>query len=175
MSDPGPGCAESGRADAGSAFGRTMIREYRDDDLVATAAVWLSAGQAEYHYLPEFQMLSAASVVPIFSVAIRACCEIRVFESDGDIAGFIAMKDCVVDRLYVDPPRQNRGIGSTLLSFAKRERPGGLTLFTHRQNYRARAFYEKHGFIAVGFGLSPAPESMPDVEYQWKPEQPAQG
>jgi hypothetical protein len=29
--------------------------------------------------------------------------------------------------------------------------------------------YEKHGFKAVKFGLSPPPESAPDVEYRWRP------
>jgi hypothetical protein len=28
----------------------------------------------------------------------------------------------------------------------------------------ARAFYAKHGFAEVAFGVSPAPESEPDVE-----------
>ena len=28
---------------------------------------------------------------------------------------------------------------------------------------------EKQGFVAVRFGLSPPPESVPDVRYQWRP------
>ena len=34
---------------------------------------------------------------------------------------------------------------------------------------RSRAFYEKRGFSAVRFGVSPPPESEADVEYHWKP------
>ncbi len=30
------------------------------------------------------------------------------------------------------------------------------------------AFYEKNGFIAEKYGISPPPESEPDVEYHWR-------
>jgi hypothetical protein len=40
----------------------------------------------------------------------------------------------------------------------------------HQANVAARALYEGHGFQAVKFDLSPAPESAPDVEYHWRPE-----
>ena len=40
---------------------------------------------------------------------------------------------------------------------------------THQQHAQARAFCEKHGFRAVKFGISPPPESEPDVEYHWTP------
>ena len=61
------------------------------------------------------------------------------------------------------------GAGTALLDEARRRSPGGLELHTHQQNASARAFYEKHGFEAVRFGISPPPESSPDVEYHWRP------
>ena len=48
--------------------------------------------------------------------------------------------------------------------------PDGLELHTHQENVIACAFYEKHGFRAVKFGISPSPESVPDVEYHWRPD-----
>ena len=33
-----------------------------------------------------------------------------------------------------------------------------------------RQLYETHGFGAVKFGVSPPPESAPDVEYHWRPD-----
>jgi hypothetical protein len=30
----------------------------------------------------------------------------------------------------------------------------------------ARAFYERHGFSVVRFGVSPAPEAEPDIEFR---------
>jgi len=60
-------------------------------------------------------------------------------------------------------------IATTLLDHAKALFPAGLTLFTHRRNARARAFYERQAFRASEFGVSPAPESEPDVKYVWLP------
>ena len=50
-----------------------------------------------------------------------------------------------------------------------RQMPAGLRLFTHVDNAPARAFYERLGFRAVAFGVSPPPECLPDVEYAWRP------
>lgn len=77
------------------------------------------------------------------------------------------MNENLIDRLYIDPQNQSKGIGSAFINYAKRMYPGGLTLRTHEQNKRARWFYEKRGFKPVAFGLSPPPEPMPDVEYHW--------
>jgi ribosomal protein S18 acetylase RimI-like enzyme len=63
-----------------------------------------------------------------------------------------------------DSTRSPRG----LLDRAKELAPDGLTLFTHQGNERARAFYERRGFRAVAFGVSPPPESEPDVKYAWR-------
>ena len=32
----------------------------------------------------------------------------------------------------------------------------------------ALSFYEKNDFVAEKFGVSPEPESEPDVEYHWR-------
>ena len=60
--------------------------------------------------------------------------------------------------------------GTRLIIFAKSLSPNGLELHTHQENRAARSLYEKHGFKAVHFGTSPPPESAPDVEYHWKPD-----
>ena len=83
--------------------------------------------------------------------------------------GFLALAGSYVDRLYVLPARQRRGVGERLLAHAKSLAPHGLELHTHQKNGKARAFYEKHGFAAVRFGTSPPPENEPDVEYWWRP------
>jgi ribosomal protein S18 acetylase RimI-like enzyme len=80
------------------------------------------------------------------------------------------MKGTYIDRLYVDPCAWRKGWGTQLVHFAKHISPRGLELHTHQANVVARAFYERHGFRAVKFGLSPSPESAPDVEYHWRPE-----
>jgi ribosomal protein S18 acetylase RimI-like enzyme len=82
---------------------------------------------------------------------------------------YLALRGSYIDRLYVAPAHQRQGWGSELLLHAKLLRPSGLELHTHLENYPARALYERQGFVAVQFGVSPPPESAPDVEYHWRP------
>ncbi len=80
------------------------------------------------------------------------------------------MKGSYIDRMYIDSPYWRQGWGTQLMAFAKGLCPEGLELCTHQENHGARQFYEKHGFTAVRFGISPAPENAPDVEYHWRPD-----
>jgi len=147
-----------------------MIREYTNTDLAFTAKVWLRSGQAEYHYLSAFQALDEAKAIDVFARIIQDKCSVWVYEKGDEIVGFMAMDKNLIDRLYIDPSSQSQGIGSIFIEYAKGLYPTGLVLKTHEQNKRARAFYEERGFKPVRFGLSPPPESMPDVEYQWSSE-----
>jgi len=144
-----------------------MIREYLHTDLAATALVWLRSGQAEYLYLRAFQDLNKEKAIDVFRRIIHEKCEIWVYEKNGNIIGFMAMDENLIDRLYIDPHSQGNGIGSEFINHAKNLYPQRLILKTHERNKRARSFYEKRGFKPVAFGLSPPPESMPDVEYHW--------
>jgi ribosomal protein S18 acetylase RimI-like enzyme len=91
-------------------------------------------------------------------------------EASGNVVGLLARDGDLIDQLFVAVGEQRRGIGTLLLAQARKLSPTGLRLFTFTRNTAARAFYEKHGFRAVKFGLSPPPESEPDVEYHWRPE-----
>jgi putative acetyltransferase len=144
-----------------------MIRGLVDTDVKDAASFWLAAELDEYDYLPAFQRLNEVKALRVFEEQIRAKCDVSVFESDGRVKGFVATQGPMIDRLYVHPTDQRQGVGAALLEWAKAESPEGLTLFTHQQNARARSFYEKHQFVAVKFGVSPAPECVPDVEYRW--------
>ena len=83
--------------------------------------------------------------------------------------GFLALAGSYVDRLYVEPGAWRRGVGRALLRHAITLSPSGIELHTHQRNGGARAFYAREGLRAVRFGLSPPPESEPDIEYHWRP------
>jgi ribosomal protein S18 acetylase RimI-like enzyme len=85
------------------------------------------------------------------------------------VVAYLAINGSYIDRMYVDPNEWRKGWGVRLVALAKDLSPHGLELHTHQANRPARALYEKQGFVAVGFGVSPPPESAPDVEYQWRP------
>ena len=140
-----------------------------ENEASRTARIWHRAGLAEYSYLPAFQALSEEKAIEIFTNSISRECDVWIETLDSSIRGFIALKDTYIDRLYIDPLHQRLGVGLRLLQHAKSIHPDGLELHTHVQNHRARAVYERFGFKAVRFGTSPPPESMPDVEYHWRP------
>jgi len=144
------------------------VRQYQASDRVFVCAIWFRSARDEYTYLNTWRTLTELEAASIFDEYIVDRCEIWVAEKD-EIAGFLAMDNSYVARLYVDPSKQRAGWGSLLLAKAKALCPRGLELHTHQQNQRARNFYEKHGFQAVKFGVSPPPDPAPDVEYHWRP------
>jgi GNAT superfamily N-acetyltransferase len=78
------------------------------------------------------------------------------------------MEDDFINQLYIHPDHWRQRIGTALLNFARERSPEHLWLYTLQVNTNARLFYERNGFIAEKFGISPAPESAPDVEYHWR-------
>jgi ribosomal protein S18 acetylase RimI-like enzyme len=146
-----------------------LIRRYRDADEAAVVGVWHRSGLAAYLYLPTWQSFPLERAREVFHRDIVERCEVWVGEDDGRVVAFLALRESYIDRLYVDPGRQRTGWGTRLLEHARALSPRGLELHTHVENTAARALYEKHGFVAVRFGVSPPPESAPDVEYHWRP------
>ena len=147
------------------------IRPSAEDDASAVIGVWHRSGQAAYPYLPTWQALPLERAGEIFGAAIRPRCNIWVGTRQGEVVAFLALAGSYIDRMYVDPPEWRKGWGTAFIRLAKRLHPTGLELRTHQENRAARELYEKHGFTAVRFGVSPPPESAPDVEYHWRPNQ----
>jgi len=98
--------------------------------------------------------------------------EMWVAEEDGRVVGLAAVGDRKLGHLYVHPDYQNRGIGSQLLDQVKALLPDGFTLWTFPNNEGACRFYERHGLhvSARGDG-SGNEEGLPDVQYEWSPEE----
>ena len=88
---------------------------------------------------------------------------------DDVVVGVLATSPGWVDQLYVLPGHQGRGVGTALLEHAKAAGDGDLQLWTFARNARARAFYERAGFVAEeqtnGSGNE---EHEPDVRYRWR-------
>ncbi|NJC97710.1 MAG: GNAT family N-acetyltransferase [Anaerolineales bacterium] len=147
---------------------KKFIREYRAEDFDAVTILWRVAREKT---LPEFQQAKGHFFYEdqgYFRDHILQNDRVWVVELDGVPAAFIAMKDDFIDHLYVHPDHQGRGIGKVLLDFARSQSPNHLWLYTLQINVKARAFYEKNGFTAEKFGISPPPENEPDVEYHWR-------
>lgn len=80
----------------------------------------------------------------------------------------MAMRPGWLDHLYVAPGSTRHGLGSLLVDQAKSRSPAGLELWVFESNLPARAFYERHGFVAVertdGSGNE---ERAPDIRMVW--------
>ena len=145
-----------------------IIRDYLPEDFNTVTILWRISREKS---LPEFQRMKGHFFYEdqeYFREHVLMDDQVYVVESNERLVAFMAMRDDFIDHLYVHPDYQNRGIGKMLLDYARQLSPGHLWLYTLQINWNARAFYEKNGFAAEKFGVSPPPESEPDVEYHWR-------
>ena len=90
-------------------------------------------------------------------------------ERGGRIVGFMAELEGWIEHLYIEAAQLRTGIGSALIADAK-SRNENLALWCFADNLRGRAFYEKHGFVAVTFTDGAGNEARaPDILYRWQP------
>lgn len=86
---------------------------------------------------------------------------------------FSVIEDDWLHSLYVHPTATGQGIGSVLLDYAKVARPAGFGLWVFESNVRARAFYERHGLVAVRrTDGSSNEERSPDIQMLWPGTEP---
>ncbi len=145
-----------------------IIRLYKPEDFDAITRLWFDAQVAAMPKLMKRMGHKLEDARAYFQIAVVAECQIWVYEQDGIPLGFLAVRGDFIDRLYVDPAYHRRGIGQSLLNKARQLLPKHMWLYTHVANKMARSFYEKNGFVAEKFGISPEPEAEPDVEYHWR-------
>ncbi|MFD9140514.1 GNAT family N-acetyltransferase [[Kitasatospora] papulosa] len=86
----------------------------------------------------------------------------------GELLGFASLDGDELDQLYLRPDTVRQGMGTRLLERVKAASRGELSLYTFRRNSGARAFYERHGFVAVAYDDGGRnEENEPDVLYRW--------
>lgn len=153
---------------------RTMsdiaIRRMTSDEIAEVATVWRRSRLDAVPEIEERLRHTLEDDLHHLSEEVIPHYEVWIAQLDRRIVGMMSRRGEDLDKLYVDPGHQGRGIGTLLLNRAKIDSPSGLKLFTHQVNTRARSFYEARGFVAAGFGVSPPPEDEPDVTYIWKPQ-----
>ena len=95
---------------------------------------------------------------------------VRVFDQDGTVVGYSAVEDDELKSLYVDPAAQGAGVGGLLLKDAQeRIRAAGHArawLYVYAQNAQGCAFYERHGWVAVGGVLGEGHWRAPGRRYE---------
>lgn len=152
-----------------------IVRKMQQDDVEAVADVWHTSGQKVYTFIQTWMSFSLEHATSVLRDSIAVQCDVWVAESDSVIVGYMALNGSYLDRLYVSPGHQREGIGTRLLRHAMTLSPAGLELHTHQKNLQACAFYRKHGCVVAAYGVSPPPESEPDVEFHWRPRAESEG
>ena len=141
------------------------MRPARPTDAGAVADIHIDAFRSAYSFPPAY---SDGEVRAWVVRNLLPTTETWVADLDGEVVGYLSLGAASIEQLYVAPPHTGHGIGSRLLSLAKRLRPSGLELWTFQENAHARRFYERHGFrvmeLTEGAGND---ERQPDVRYAW--------
>jgi len=141
------------------------LRNGRPDDAAELGPLFTASRQLldflpALHTPEEDQAFIASHILPNFRVTVA--------ELDGRIAGYMAEAPNWIEQLYLHPDRLRQGIGSALLASAQ-SRHEWLELWCFVQNLRGRAFYERHGFVAIeetdGSGNE---EGAPDIRFRWQ-------
>ena len=147
------------------------IRRAREDEIELLTRLFIRA-RNQMEYLPQ---VPDEAAVPI-AKRIREHEEVWLAEEDGNLLGFLGIEHStnldapVLEKIYIEPTEQNRGVGTLLLEKAKELRPQELYLWVFQKNDGARRLYERHGFQLVK--LTNGAENMehePDALYRWSP------
>ena len=145
-----------------------LIRLFRDDDFEMVTQFWYRAMDAAMPGLQTRLGHTLEGAREYFKKFVAVENQLWVYELESKPVGYLGIHHDFIDRLYVDPAYHRRGIGQALLDHARTLSTDHLWLYTHAANKMARSFYDKNGFVAEKFGISPSPESEPDVEYHWR-------
>ncbi|SHG31996.1 GNAT family N-acetyltransferase [Streptoalloteichus hindustanus] len=141
------------------------LRPAEARDAAALTDLFLRSRADAMPYL--FRPYTDAETATWMSAHVLPTHEVHVAVDDGTIVGFVAVRGEELAHLYVDPAAQGRGVGTTLLDRAKRDRRR-LELFVFQRNERAREFYYRHGFRLVDRNDgSRNEEREPDARYFW--------
>jgi ribosomal protein S18 acetylase RimI-like enzyme len=149
-----------------SSISATTIRSYADRDFDNLVSRWHETNLVSYRYVEEHQKHSLVDAKGFFRNQVLSLCQVWVAEDSASLLGMLALEIPWIRQLAVFPEFQRRGVGTALLRKARECSPVELRLFTFQRNEVACAFYRKHGFAPVAFGISPAPELEPDVEFR---------
>ena len=148
--------------------GERVIRRAVAEDADAITEVFLASRAAAMPYLP--RLYDDEQTRAWITHVVLPGCTTWVAEAAGEVVGFAARDGDVLEHLYLRPDVRRQGLGTALLEQVRQASPDGLSLRVFTRNTAARAFYERHGFVAVDANDgSRNEENEPDMTYAWRP------
>ena len=128
-----------------------MIRKLQKADVIKVADIWLNSNIKAHNFIPAQYWKS--NYEPVKEMLLQA--EVYVYESNGEIQGFIGLNGEYIEGIFVCDKLQSQGIGKLLLDFIK-ERRMGLSLNVYEKNTRAIHFYQRERFEIQDEGIDEA-------------------
>ncbi len=142
-----------------------MIRKFQKTDGKQVMKIWLHGNEDAHPFIPKDYWMSNYFMVEeqLF------CAEVFVYETDGEIQGFIGIAKNYIAGIFVSKKYRSLGIGKQLLDYVK-QKYCSLSLGVYTKNKRAVAFYFREGFSIRSEQLD---ESADEMEYImiWQVEQ----
>jgi GNAT superfamily N-acetyltransferase len=130
------------------------LRPGTPDDAAVVADIWFAGWHpAHAGHVPD-GLTERRTLAAFRERAPHRVAHTTVAEVDGELAGFIMVVGDEVEQVYVAPAHQGRGVAGVLLDEAERQVAAGghrvAWLAVVTGNRRARAFYEKQGWVDDG-------------------------
>jgi ribosomal protein S18 acetylase RimI-like enzyme len=144
-----------------------IIRPARADEYDAVARVWMNSWVSTG--------LEAASNFLLAKLRARVLIEIEkgwslfVADDDGQLAAMLALHlpKLYLDQLFVAPEYQGKGLGRSLLAYARQRLPDEIELRCVRENDKAWRWYEREDFVFEKEAVEPMTGFVMKY-YRWK-------
>jgi putative acetyltransferase len=144
------------------------LRPYTTADEDAAIELWRRTWQAAYPTIDFGERVAWWRERWRTELVLRA--RIVLAELGGVLEGFVTVdpKTGYLDQIVVAPEFWGSSVAALLLDEAKRISPARLNLLVNKDNARAIAFYEKHGFRHTGEDVNPV-SGLPVNKMSWRP------
>ena len=114
-------------------------------DYTTLSDIWEHSVRATHDFLDEDTITEIkAALVPSYFPNV----ELYAVSHNGSLAGFIGLRDDMIEMLFIDSRSRGQGYGSSLIEFALG--CGATKVDVNEQNPRALAFYQAKGFKIIG-------------------------
>lgn len=138
------------------------VRECKTEDMNTVLSVWLTASIKAHDFIsPDFW----AGQVAAMRDGYLPSAQVYVYEREGQVVGFYALRQSTLSALFVAPDWQDKGIGRELLNHAKAGQ-AALTLTVFKANEAAIGFYMSQGFKVASEQINSA-TSQPEFVMVW--------
>ena len=123
----------------------SVIRDYNENDTDQILAVWMKANAIAHPFMTEEYVAKVISDIRNIYLPNTVT---YVYETDGQLVGFISLIENEIGAIFVHPDLHKRGIGRTLLERALVDH-SSLEVEVFKNNSIGRAFYNKEGFFVI--------------------------